>query len=308
MNFAVILSGGTGSRMKGAQEPKQYLKVGGRMVISYCLEVLFETPCLDAFVVVADQFWQPCIKEEISRLLSGREMRQKGRKASVDGKTAQPDRKSIVDVETIQPNGHVSVDGETARLERKSFVDGKTIQPDRNIYLNRKIAPRFLGFVHPGDNRQISVFHALRFLKEFADDRDFVLIHDAARPLVTVRQLTDCICAAQKADGCVPVLPMKDTVYYSRSGGRIESLLKRECVFAGQAPEAFVFGKYYRANERLDYEEMLAVNGSTEPAVMAGMDIMVIPGEEGNFKITTVEDLGRFEQKIKVTVQTSTLH
>lgn len=272
MNFAVILSGGTGSRMEGVQEPKQYLKVGGRMVISYCLEVLFETPCMDAFVVVADQLWQPCIKEEISRLLSGRETRQKGWKASVDG--------------------------ETARLERKSFVDVETIQPDRHIYLNRKIAPRFLGFVHPGDNRQLSVFNALRFLKGFADDNDFVLIHDAARPLVTVRQLTECICAAQKADGCVPVLPMKDTVYYSSSGGRIESLLKRECIFAGQAPEAFVFGKYYRANERLDYEEMLAVNGSTEPAVMARMDIMVIPGEEGNFKITTVEDLRRFEQTL----------
>ena len=41
-------------------------------------------------------------------------------------------------------------------------------------------------------------------------------------------------------------------------------------------------------------DKILHVNGSTEPAVMAGMDIAMIPGDEGNFKITTKGDLERF--------------
>ena len=43
---------------------------------------------------------------------------------------------------------------------------------------------------------------------------------------------------------------------------------------------------------------MLFRSGSTEPAVMAGLDIVMIPGDEENFKITTKEDLERF-RKIK---------
>lgn len=41
-------------------------------------------------------------------------------------------------------------------------------------------------------------------------------------------------------------------------------------------------------------DRIRSVNGSTEPAVMAGLDIVMIPGDEGNFKITTKEDLDRF--------------
>lgn len=43
-------------------------------------------------------------------------------------------------------------------------------------------------------------------------------------------------------------------------------------------------------------ERILKINGSTEPAVMAGMDIVMIPGDENNFKITTKEDLEIFRR------------
>ena len=41
-------------------------------------------------------------------------------------------------------------------------------------------------------------------------------------------------------------------------------------------------------------EKILQINGSTEPAVMAGLDVAMIPGDEANFKITTKADLDRF--------------
>lgn len=92
---------------------------------------------------------------------------------------------------------------------------------------------------------------------------------------------------------------MKDTVYVSKDGKRVDSLLKREEIFAGQAPEVFVFGKYYRANMSLLPEKIHEINGSTEPAVMAVMDIVMIPGEERNFKITTGADLEQFQRILK---------
>ena len=46
-------------------------------------------------------------------------------------------------------------------------------------------------------------------------------------------------------------------------------------------------------------DDILSVNGSTEPAVKAGMDIAVVRGDENNFKITTKHDLERFEEIIR---------
>ena len=128
---------------------------------------------------------------------------------------------------------------------------------------------------------------------------DLVIIHDAARPCLTKKLLQECICAAEGHDGVLPVLPMKDTVYYSEDGVHVSGLLQRSNVLAGQAPEVFRYGKYLEANQALLPEKILQVNGSTEPAVLAGMDIVTIPGDEKNYKVTTQEDLKRFRKEME---------
>ena len=87
---------------------------------------------------------------------------------------------------------------------------------------------------------------------------------------------------------------MKDTVYQSEDGMNISALLPRETLFSGQAPEAFKIGKYLEAHKAISREELLQINGSTEIAYIAGMNIKMIQGDEINFKITTPEDLTRF--------------
>ena len=74
----------------------------------------------------------------------------------------------------------------------------------------------------------------------------------------------------------------------------------RSRIFAGQAPELFDIEKYYAANVRLLPDKIMSINGSTEPAVMAGMDIAMVTGDENNFKITTMADLERFKQKTNI--------
>ena len=133
---------------------------------------------------------------------------------------------------------------------------------------------------------------------EYADDTDYVFIHDAARPLLSAEIIADCLDGALDHDGAMPVLPMKDTVYYSRSGNVVDRLLDRSTIYAGQAPEVFLLGRYYEANRSLLPDRIWEINGSTEPAVLAGMDIAMIPGDEKNFKITTMADLERFRSII----------
>lgn len=158
------------------------------------------------------------------------------------------------------------------------------------------VSEKFRGFSLPGENRQLSIFNGLEDIQKYAEESDIILIHDAARPLLSAELITACLEAVAGHDGVLPVLPMKDTVYYSEDGIRVSSLLERARIFAGQAPEVFVLGKYYEANRRLLPERILQINGSTEPAILAGLDVAVIPGDEGNFKITTKADLERFRE------------
>lgn len=156
---------------------------------------------------------------------------------------------------------------------------------------------KFRGFSKPGKIRQLSILNGLEDIRTYAGDLDYVLVHDAARPLVSARQISACLEAVWEGhEGVLPFLPMKDTIYLSEDGKTVSSLLDRGKVFAGQAPEAFVLGKYYKANRALLPDKILKINGSAEPAVMAGMDIAMIPGDEENFKITTAADLDRFRK------------
>ncbi len=234
MNVALILSGGTGTRME-MDVPKQYMEVGGRPIISYCIASLFLHNQIDAIQIVADPVWQDSIVKWISVEY---------------GRGAQPS---------------------AGRCKEK-----------------------FKGFSIPGKSRQLSILNGLKDIKTYADDMDYVLIHDAARPCLSKAQIDDCLMAADGHDGAIPVLPMKDTVYSSRDGKKVSGLLNRSEIFAGQAPEVFVLGKYLEANIRLLPDKILQIHGSTEPAIMAGMDITMIPGDENNFKITTKTDLESF--------------
>ncbi|WP_026651001.1 IspD/TarI family cytidylyltransferase [Butyrivibrio proteoclasticus] len=163
---------------------------------------------------------------------------------------------------------------------------------------NETLSEKMLGFAEPGENRQLSIYNGLKLIEEMglADLCENVIIHDAARPFVTVECIEECMAALDEHDGAMPVLPMNDTVYYSRSGDKVDELLNRNCVFAGQAPEAFDYKKYYQANKALLPDKILLIKGSTEPAVMAGLDVALIPGDQRNFKVTTDEDLERAKQ------------
>ncbi len=151
-------------------------------------------------------------------------------------------------------------------------------------------------FARPGITRQLSVYNALNVCKaNGVDESDIIIIHDAARPLVTDKIIDQCIKGCQTHDGVLPVINVKDTIYLSQDGKQISTLLDRRCLFAGQSPESFRFGKYLQIHKQLDYDEISLITGSTEIAYKSGLNIKLIKGDEINFKITTSEDLSSFE-------------
>ena len=228
MNYAILLSGGTGTRIK-SDIPKQYLRAGSFMMVTLALKTLTECDEVDRVFIVADRAF----------------------------------RKEIED------------DANSAGLD----------------------TGRIGGFADPGKNRQASILNGMNeIIRGFGEgsDEDTVLVHDAARPFLTAELLKACYSALPGHDGVMPVLPMKDTVYLSDDGASVSKLLDRSKIFAGQAPELFLFRKYYAANIALLPDGIMKINGASEPAILYGMDIAMIPGDEANFKITTAADLDRF--------------
>ena len=124
---------------------------------------------------------------------------------------------------------------------------------------------------------------------------DIVVSHDAARPLVSRKLIDACLEENRHCDGVLPVIPVKDTIYMSNDGSHIKALLDRNTLFAGQAPESFVFGKYLKIHDDMPETEIEKINGSSEIAQKSGLEVHLIPGDSMNFKITTPDDLSTFQ-------------
>ena len=155
-------------------------------------------------------------------------------------------------------------------------------------------------YAKPGETRQYSIYNGLIAMREngFKED-DIVIIHDGARPLVSDDLICRCIDGCKDADGVMPVIPVKDTVYLSEDGRYIQSLLDRSHLWAGQAPEAFKFGTYIKVHDEMNIDDLLKITGSTEIAYKVGLSCHMIEGDPMNFKITTTEDLSNFESLLK---------
>lgn len=158
---------------------------------------------------------------------------------------------------------------------------------------------KICGYAPAGKTRQHSIYNGLKCIDKNASDTDIVIVHDAARPLVSDEIISDCIKGATEYDGAMPVITVKDTVYQSADGSKIDRLLKRSELFAGQAPESFKFKKYYQIHNQVTDEEIENTAGSSEIAFRHGMDVRMVKGSERNLKITTVEDLETFESILK---------
>jgi len=149
-----------------------------------------------------------------------------------------------------------------------------------------KVLPPLAG----GPTRQHSVMHGLEALAHHKPD--YVLIHDAARPLISAETIGLVIAALRNgADAAVPLLPVADTLRKRDNGNWVT--VPRDGLLRAQTPQGFRFDKIlkiHRDHATHDLTDDMAL------AELAGLDIVVVPGEESNIKITTQKDFGMAEQ------------
>lgn len=144
-----------------------------------------------------------------------------------------------------------------------------------------------------GASREETVANALSFLREKAKDEDWILVHDAARPLVSPNEIVALLTKAQElyaqgeAAGAVLGIPVSDTVKRTGDKTLITEDIARDRLYRIATPQAFPYGILLRSLS--DRPERFTDESS---AVLAlGMKVAVVACSPDNFKITTPADL-----------------
>jgi 2-C-methyl-D-erythritol 4-phosphate cytidylyltransferase/2-C-methyl-D-erythritol 2,4-cyclodiphosphate synthase len=155
--------------------------------------------------------------------------------------------------------------------------------------------------VEGGERRQDSVANAVRAV---APSSQIIVIHDAARPLVSADLIERTIDAAAKHGAAIAALQARDTVKRGDASGIIRGTLPRDEIFLAQTPQAFRVGVLRDALLRA---EALAKAGAiastatdaTDEAMLAeaaGHHVHLVEGDPRNMKITTPDDLDMAER------------
>lgn len=147
--------------------------------------------------------------------------------------------------------------------------------------------PRVAG----GASRSESVRNAL----STAPDADIVVVHDAARPLVTADLVAKCVEAVRGGDdAAVAAAPVTDTIKEVGPDRRITRTLDRTLLWSIQTPQAFRADLLRRA---LDVDDATLARATDDASLVeaAGGRVRIVESSPGNFKVTHHEDLTRAE-------------
>ncbi|MBL7127058.1 MAG: 2-C-methyl-D-erythritol 4-phosphate cytidylyltransferase [Dehalococcoidales bacterium] len=138
-----------------------------------------------------------------------------------------------------------------------------------------------------GRRRQDSVAEGLKHLTDCA----WVVIHDGARPLVTVELIERGLKAARETGAAIAAVPVTDTIKVSDDGGTVVETPPRQYLWAVQTPQIFTLEIISEAYQNADED----VTDSSSLVERLGHKVKLYMGAHDNIKITTPADLALAE-------------
>ena len=141
--------------------------------------------------------------------------------------------------------------------------------------------------VQGGAERQYSIANGMAHL---AADADIVLVHDAARPLVSLAAIEAVISAAREKGAAIAAVRAKNTIKVVGEDGRVEATPARASLWEVQTPQGFRREILQRAYEKAAQDGFLGTDDASL-VERIGEAVFVVESDYGNLKITTPEDL-----------------
>ena len=142
-----------------------------------------------------------------------------------------------------------------------------------------------------GDERSESVYNGLG---DLPDSVEIVVVHDAARPLVTPETIDRVIAEARKGHGAVAALPVVDTIKRVDRDRRIVETVDRTALWRAQTPQAFPRDMLVRAHEAAR-EAGISATDDAALCERMGFPVVVVQGSERALKVTDETDFARAE-------------
>jgi len=138
-----------------------------------------------------------------------------------------------------------------------------------------------------GSERQYSIANGLKFVP---DDAEIILVHDAARPLVTLRTIEKVIDAAKNFGGAIAAVPEKNTIKVVDAENFVKSTPPRSELVAVQTPQGFRKEILFRAYEQAEVDNFLGTDDASLVERIGGK-VKIVWSDYKNIKITTPEDV-----------------
>lgn len=192
------------------------------------------------------------------------------------------------------PKAFVDLDGRTMLdhavdgLLASGVIDAVVVAvPDGLVDRTADLLAGRATVVAGGAERHDSVRLALQTAVDSAGGPDFVLVHDAARPLTPPDQIRRVVAALDGGERAViPVLPVTDTIKAVDANGVVLGTPERTGLRAVQTPQGFETALLCRA-----YEQRAAVTDDASLVENLGVPVHTVAGDPLAFKVTTPLDL-----------------
>jgi 2-C-methyl-D-erythritol 4-phosphate cytidylyltransferase len=180
---------------------------------------------------------------------------------------------------------HAAIESVTVALAQDDGIFEQLVQP---------LFPA-VKTVAGGSSRARTVMNGLNFIAGQYSDCEWVLVHDAARPCLSLADLDRLLKEGLESDaGAILAMPVSDTLKLADDSARIERTIDRSRYWAAQTPQLFPI--------RLLQQQLTdALDGGVEPTDEAsaiergGFHPLLVKGSSSNIKITGAEDLALAE-------------
>ena len=187
------------------------------------------------------------------------------------------------------------------KIEMIIIVTNDTYVDQVKIWCKQFDLAKVKHIVVGGASRQESVYNGIKYLESVGvNNDDNILIHDAARPLISQNIITDNIDACNKFGAVDTVIPASDTIIRSIDNETIFEIQKRSELYQGQTPQSF---KFEIIKEAHDYAKRTNNTETTDDCRLVlnmGKKVSLVNGSKLNFKITTFDDLMMLKALLKI--------
>lgn len=168
-------------------------------------------------------------------------------------------------------------------------------------YINIYSITKLEKIVHGGKNAMYSILNGLEYIRNMYNDDDLIIIHESVRPLINQEIILDSLRIASIYHSAISAIPCYEGIMYSTDGKTSDTLLGAQEVFRDSLPNSFSVDYIYKLYCKGKEQGILELYSSTTPLMRDLKEKFYFSkGSVDNFKITTQDDLKRFEAFLNV--------